>query len=169
MNRMIIYFGTDSGIILCVHPANERQCYNVISSLIFWVHSQIDPCWCTTNSHTGWTDADWLVLQLHHSTVVIVVKLSKSLTTLRLGSSKINQHCWRFHGSGVIAAPQIIGLISLCTGMHHEYFFEVVNVLSCSLLCLKIPKINNWSMDSGIHSVCFRSDFAIKTVVGFLR
>ena len=36
------------------------------------------------------------------------------------------------YGSGVIAAPQIIGLISFCTGMHHEYFFEVVNVLSCS-------------------------------------
>ena len=56
----------------------------------------------------------------------------KSLATLTLGSSKINQHCWRFHGSGVIAAPQIIGLVSFCTGMHHEYFFEVVNVLSCS-------------------------------------
>ena len=51
---------------------------------------------------------------------------------LTMGSSKINQHCWRFHGSGVIAAPQIIGLISFCTGMHHDYFFEVVNVLSCS-------------------------------------
>ena len=36
-------------------------------------------------------------------------------------------------------------------------------------LCSKIPKINNWSMDSGVHSVCFRGDFAIKTVVGFLR
>ena len=24
-------------------------------------------------------------------------------------------------------------------------------------------------MDSGVHSVCFRGDFAIKTVVGFLR
>ena len=58
--------------------------------------------------------------------------LYKSLTTLRLGFSKINQHCWRFHGSGIIAAPQIRGLISFCTGMHHEYFFEVVNVLSCS-------------------------------------
>ena len=57
---------------------------------------------------------------------------NKSLATLTLGSSKINQNCWRFHGSGVIAAPQIIGLISFCTGMHHEYFFEVVNVLSCS-------------------------------------
>ena len=56
----------------------------------------------------------------------------ESLATLTLGSSKINQHCWRFHGSGIIAAPQIIGLISFCTGMHHEYFFEVVNVLSCS-------------------------------------
>ena len=56
----------------------------------------------------------------------------ESLATLTLGSSKINQHCWRFHCSGVIAAPQIIGLISFCTCMHHEYFFEVVSVLSCS-------------------------------------
>ena len=24
-------------------------------------------------------------------------------------------------------------------------------------------------MDSGVHSVCFRGDFAIKTVAGFLR
>ena len=67
-----------------------------------------------------------------HGGGVIVARLSKSLATLTLGSSKINQHCWRFHGSGVIAAPQIIGLISFCTGMHHEYFFEVANVLSCS-------------------------------------
>ena len=36
-------------------------------------------------------------------------------------------------------------------------------------LCSKIPKIHNWSMNSGVHSVCFRGDFAIKTVVGFLR
>ena len=63
---------------------------------------------------------------------LIVARLSKSLATLTLGSSKINQHCWRFHGSGVIASPQIIGLISFCTGMHHDYFFEVANVLSCS-------------------------------------
>ena len=63
---------------------------------------------------------------------LVVARLSKSLATLTLGSSKINQHCWRFHGSGVIAAPQIIGLISFCTGMHHEYFFYVANVLSCS-------------------------------------
>ena len=66
------------------------------------------------------------------SDALIVARLSKSLATLTLGSSKINQHCWRSHGSGVIAAPQIIGLISFCTGLHHEYFFEVVNVLSCS-------------------------------------
>ena len=26
-----------------------------------------------------------------------------------------------------------------------------------------------WSMDNGVHSVCFRDDFAIKTMVGFLR
>ena len=33
-----------SGIILCMHPANERWCYNVTSSLIGCVHSQDDPC-----------------------------------------------------------------------------------------------------------------------------
>ena len=38
---------------------------------------------------------------------LIVARLSKSLATLTLGSSKINQHCWRFHGSGVIVAPQL--------------------------------------------------------------
>ena len=70
----------------------------------------------------------------YHNTdhTMIVARSRKSLATLTLGSSKINQHCWRFHGSDVIAAPQIIGLISFCIGMHHEYYFEVVNVLSCS-------------------------------------
>ena len=32
------------GIILCMHPANERWRYIVTSSLIGWVHSQNDPC-----------------------------------------------------------------------------------------------------------------------------
>ena len=36
-------------------------------------------------------------------------------------------------------------------------------------LCSKIPKIYNWSMDSSVHNVCFHGDFAIKTLVGFLR
>ena len=69
----------------------------------------------------------------------------ESLTTLTLGSSKINQHCWRFHGSGVIAAPQIIGLISFCTGMHHEYFLRSPMCFRVPHLCSKIPKINNWT------------------------
>ena len=33
-----------SGISLCTHPANERWCYNVTSSLISLAHSQNDPC-----------------------------------------------------------------------------------------------------------------------------
>ena len=79
---------------------------------------------------------DWYA-DILNSFPLIVTRLSKSLATLTLGSSKINQHRWRFHGSGVIEAPQIIGLISFCTGMHHEYFFEVVNVLSCSPFMFK--------------------------------
>ena len=69
----------------------------------------------------------------------------ESLATLKLGSSKMNQHCWRFHGSGVIAAPQIIGLISFCNGMHHEYFFRSPMCFRVPHLCSKIPKINNWT------------------------
>ena len=50
-----------------------------------------------------------------------------------------------------------------------------MNILRSSIsfrvphLCSKIPKIYHWSMASGVHGVCFRGDFAIKTVVGFLR
>ena len=69
----------------------------------------------------------------------------ESLATLTLGSLKINQQCWRFHGSGVIAAPQIIGLISFCTGMHHEYFLRSPMCFRVPHLCSKIPKINNWT------------------------
>ena len=32
------------GIILCVHPANERRRYIITSSLIGWAHTQIGPC-----------------------------------------------------------------------------------------------------------------------------
>ena len=35
-----------SGIILCMHPANERQHCNVTSSLIGWAHAQNDPWFC---------------------------------------------------------------------------------------------------------------------------
>ena len=31
-----------------MRPANERQRYNVTSSLIGWAHTQIDPCWNQT-------------------------------------------------------------------------------------------------------------------------
>ena len=33
-----------TGIILYMHPANERQCYIVMLSLIGWAHTQSDPC-----------------------------------------------------------------------------------------------------------------------------
>ena len=36
-----------SGIIMPMRPTNERLCYIVMSSLIGWAHTQIDPCeWC---------------------------------------------------------------------------------------------------------------------------
>ena len=39
----IVLNGITAGIILCMHPANGRRHYNVMSSVIGWVHSQNDP------------------------------------------------------------------------------------------------------------------------------
>ena len=64
-----------------------------------------------------------------------------------------NCHCCRFHRSGVIAAPQIIGLICFCTGMHHEYFFRSSMCFRVPRLCSKIPKytIDRWIV---VYTVC---------------
>ena len=40
----------DTGIILCMHPANERRRYIVTSPLIGWVHTQNEP-WDVTACH----------------------------------------------------------------------------------------------------------------------
>ena len=45
--QTIVY--TATGLILCMHPANERWRYTAPSSLIGWVHTQNDPC-CNTPS-----------------------------------------------------------------------------------------------------------------------
>ena len=42
-----------AGIILWMHPANVRRCYNVKSSLIGWVHSKDDPCCMITRQIWG--------------------------------------------------------------------------------------------------------------------
>ena len=85
----------------------------------------------------------------------------EALSTLTLGSSKINLHCWRFHGSGVIAAPQITCLISFCTGMHHEYFFRSPMCFRVPHLCSKIPSENkqlDWRIrHSHLASTLFHS------------
>ena len=53
------------GIILCMRPANERQCYIVTSPLIGWAHTQNDPCMsrqtvslgvCQGESREGWLE-----------------------------------------------------------------------------------------------------------------
>ena len=63
---------TSSGIILCMHPANEIWRYNVTSSLIGWGHTEIIPASCSpvqthnrgANSQQGrsvscWPRAKW--------------------------------------------------------------------------------------------------------------
>ena len=70
------------GLILWMHPANERRHYNLTLSLIGWAHSQNDPClywlndrWCTTislnflqimcNRHPSHTSPWWCILQVN--------------------------------------------------------------------------------------------------------
>ena len=47
-----------AGIILWMHPANERWCYTVSSSLIGWVHTQNDP-WLWVNISYEYTNNWW--------------------------------------------------------------------------------------------------------------
>ena len=80
-----------------------------------------------------------------------------------------NYHCWRFHGYGVMRAFEIVGLIFFSTRMHHEYFFQVINVLPCYPIMFEntenIPLIDRqWCAQCWFHG-----EFAIKTVVGFLQ
>ena len=42
--NIVPYWTMLHGIILCMHPANERRRYIVTSSLIGWAHIQNDPC-----------------------------------------------------------------------------------------------------------------------------
>ena len=61
----------------------------------------------------------------------VVVSLLMRLTTLHLVFSKITT-VDDFTALALLRPFNFLGLISFCTGMHHEYCFEVVNVLSCS-------------------------------------
>ena len=56
-------------IILWMHPANERQGYNVTSSLIGWAHSQNDPYIVGDDLVTEFTKKtylDWLRMKCKH-------------------------------------------------------------------------------------------------------
>ena len=53
---------TMSGIILCMRPANEQQCYNATSSLIGWAHTQNDPAGYNGIALHHYTDRIFLVL-----------------------------------------------------------------------------------------------------------
>ena len=40
----VLCLAINTGIILCMRPANERQRYIVMLSLIGWAYTQNDPC-----------------------------------------------------------------------------------------------------------------------------
>ena len=61
----------DGGIILCIHPANEKLFYNVMSYLIGWTHTQNDPwgwavgsiLWCK-----NWLPCNSIILYIEAET-----------------------------------------------------------------------------------------------------
>ena len=75
---LIIAHDYQPGIILCMHPANERQRYNVTLSLIGWVHSQYDP-WLLLQQELP--ERIWYFQNGHFACVCVVVS---NLTTLIL-------------------------------------------------------------------------------------
>ena len=54
-----------AGIILCVPPANEGQCYIETSSLIGWAHMQSNPCSSRARS-IPWLLMPWLLRKTSH-------------------------------------------------------------------------------------------------------
>ena len=112
--------------------------------------------------------ADVLLMALAIFSDIIVVSLLMRLMTLYLVSLKITTiddftalallrpSNYRFNFLFYWYAPRVFFLRSWMR-------FRVPH------LCSKIPKMYNWSMDSGVHSVCFGCNFAIKSVVEFLR
>ena len=69
----------EPGIILCMHPANERRPYNVTSSLIGWAHTQNEHSdWateCIWEWHTPWRVGRWqmcIKLQLYNMKMSII-------------------------------------------------------------------------------------------------
>ena len=54
INASMTYSHHVSGIILWMRPTNERQRYNVMSSLIGWAHLQNDP-WCIFKQTPGYS------------------------------------------------------------------------------------------------------------------
>ena len=85
----------------------------------------------------------------------IVVEWIRNFIVVRLSTCGIfeNYHSCRFHGSGVIAAPQIIGLIFVCTDMHREDFLRSSMCFRVPHLCSKYRKytIDRWIV---VYTVC---------------
>ena len=58
-SQQITVWEYKTGIILCMYPTNGRQCYNVTSFLIDWVHTQNDPCKQEQNKYYKYVICQW--------------------------------------------------------------------------------------------------------------
>ena len=91
-----VYWGKKmfTGMILCMHLANESWCYNVTSSLIGWAHSQNYPCvWSDFRLFIlllwVWSIYGYSFLTANHYNDVIVGTLASQITSLTIVFSTI--------------------------------------------------------------------------------
>ena len=85
------------GIILCMHPANERQRYTVTLPLIGWVHSQNVPCVHTDMSDSLRSDADVMMETISHRLSKKFGRVHESVLRLNIWSIKIPSTWFQTH------------------------------------------------------------------------
>ena len=133
----------------------------------------IGNCWGTWLIMLGFMDLGWprvcrrstsvLLCSCHqwwrhsttlHDSLFIVVSLDKEAHDSTFGILK-NCHCWRFHGSGVVAALQIIGLI-----FTRGQFWPPGIVVVCVCVCINhllVPTITRHLFKLGSPNLVQRS------------
>ena len=85
-----------TGIILCMLPANERWCFNVMLSLISWVHTQNEPWF-----HGAYNPA--MSTEVHHLIMLVAIIHVHLIQWFNshsyLPTSLFNQQCFLHHCS----------------------------------------------------------------------
>ena len=120
-----------SGIKLCMHPANERWCYIVASSLIGWAHIQNDPCRFVCPKKVSCKALNKvLILCLQDCRVIIWTNDGSSNAWISKTLHKFNDVVWHVSWSVTGNILAVSGGDNKVGGSHHRAPFQYKNRLS---------------------------------------